>query len=160
MTASGELSVRLSAQPGRWPSLSIAPQSGHTWCAQQAASPPSSGATSWRSTRARTSARPISTALVAVSRVTGPRGQRAQPAEPLALRAAGELVQVAAAELVELGRVVPVPLAQLGYGAASLAHSSRWAASLRRPRGQTRFDEHPGAVVRRHRLVDAADPDV
>jgi hypothetical protein len=42
------------------------------------------------------------------------RGQRAQPAELLALRAAGELVQVAAAELVELGRVVPVPLAQLG----------------------------------------------
>jgi hypothetical protein len=42
------------------------------------------------------------------------RGQHAQPAELLALRAAGELVQVAAAELVELGRVVPVPLAQLG----------------------------------------------
>jgi hypothetical protein len=41
-------------------------------------------------------------------------GQRAQPAEFLALRATGELVQVAAAELVELGRVVPVPLAQLG----------------------------------------------
>jgi hypothetical protein len=42
------------------------------------------------------------------------RGQRAQPAELLALRAAGELVEVATAELVELGRVVPVPLAQLG----------------------------------------------
>jgi hypothetical protein len=38
-------------------------------------------------------------------------GQRADLAEFLALRGAGQLVQVTAAELVELGRVVPVPLA-------------------------------------------------
>ena len=76
-----------AAQPGRWPSLSIAPHSGHTWCAQQAASPPSSGSTSWRSTWARTSAWLISTALVAVSRVTGPAAASAR-SRPSSLRCA------------------------------------------------------------------------
>ena len=42
------------------------------------------------------------------------RGQGAKAAEFLALRTAGQFVQVAAAELGELGRVVAVPLAQLG----------------------------------------------
>jgi len=42
------------------------------------------------------------------------RGQGAKAAEFLALRRAGQFVQVAAAELGELGRVVAVPLAQLG----------------------------------------------
>ena len=42
------------------------------------------------------------------------RGQGAQLAELGPLRLTGQLVQVAAAEFVELGRVVPVPLAQLG----------------------------------------------
>jgi hypothetical protein len=88
------------------------------------------------------------------------RGQRAEPAEFLALHAAGELVQVPAAELVELGRVVAVPLAQLGGRRGVLGpliQPGRVLAQAPRP---DPVDEHAGAVVRRGRLVDAADPDL
>jgi hypothetical protein len=88
------------------------------------------------------------------------RGQRAQPAELLALRAAGELVQVAAAELVELGRVVPVPLAQLGRRCGVLGPLIQVGRVLAQAPRPDPVDEHPGAIVRRRCLVDAADPDV
>jgi len=87
-------------------------------------------------------------------------GQRADPAELLALRGAGQLIQVAAAELVELGRVVPVPLAQLGGGRGvlgPLVQAGRVLAQAPRP---DPVDEHAGAVGRRGRVVDAPDPDL
>jgi hypothetical protein len=88
------------------------------------------------------------------------RGKRTQPAEFRALRVAGKLVQVPAAELVELGRVVPVPLAQLGGRRGVLGpviEPGRVLAQAPRP---DPVDEHAGAVLRRRRLVDAADPDI
>jgi hypothetical protein len=86
--------------------------------------------------------------------------QGAQTAELLALRAAGQLVQVTTPELAELGRVVPVPLAQLsGRGGVlgPLVQPGRVLAQAPRP---DPVDEHPGAVVRRRRVVNAADPDL
>jgi hypothetical protein len=75
------------------------------------------------------------------------------------LGAAGELIEVAAAELVELGRVVLVPLAQLGGRRdilGPLVQVGRVLAQAPRP---DPVDEHPGAVLRRRGIVDAADPD-
>jgi len=88
------------------------------------------------------------------------RGHGAQLAELLALRGAGQLVQVTAAELAELGRVVPVPLAQLGGRRdvlGPLVQVGRVLAQAPRP---DPVDEHAGAVGRRRRVVDAADPDL
>ena len=63
------------AHPGRWPSVVMAPHSGQTRWAQQAASPPAEGsaAARWRSSPARTAAWLWLTSRVAVSRVRGPR---------------------------------------------------------------------------------------
>jgi hypothetical protein len=88
------------------------------------------------------------------------RGQRAQLAELPALHAAGKLIEVAAPELVELGRVVAVPLAQLGGRRGVLGPLIQPGRVLAQAPGPDPVDEHAGAVVRRRRLVDSADPDI
>jgi len=91
----------------------------------------------------------------------GPGGrQRAQPAKFLALRSAGQLVQVAAAELVELGRVVPVPFAELGGRRGVLGPLVQVGRILAQAPRPDPVDEHPGAVGRRGRVINAPDPDL
>jgi hypothetical protein len=84
----------------------------------------------------------------------------AQPAEFLALSAARELVKVAAAELIELGRVVSVPLAQLGGRRGVLGPFIQPGGVLAQAPGPDPVDKNASAVVRRWRVVGAADPDV
>jgi hypothetical protein len=87
-------------------------------------------------------------------------GHLAQPAEFPARRAAGQLVDVATAELVELCRVVPVPLAQFGGWRGVLGPLVQPGGVLAQAARPDPVDQHPGAVIGRRRVVDAADPDV
>jgi poly(3-hydroxyalkanoate) depolymerase len=127
-----------AAQPSRWPSVSMAPHSGHTRWAQQAASPPSSSV-GWRRTWARTAAWLSSTSRVAVSRVTGraAASARSLPSSARCTRPESSS-RYRRRNSSNLAGSCPYHRRSSVDGAASLAHSSSRAASLRRPRGQTR----------------------
>jgi hypothetical protein len=88
------------------------------------------------------------------------RGQRAQLAELGPLDAAGQLVQVTPAELVEFFWVVPVPLAQLGGRRGVLGPFGQVGRVLTQAARPDPVHEHAGSVGGRRRVVDAADPDL
>jgi hypothetical protein len=88
------------------------------------------------------------------------RGQGAQLAELGPLDAAGQLVQVAPAELGEFFRIVPVPLAQFGGRRGVLGPLGQVGRVLAQAARPDPVHEYAGAVVGRGRVVDAADPDL